>query len=566
MTSWFTTAFSRRCLLPAFLLAATILFLGAYFETNDDIFIVFLLRGVGTLQPVDNLHLYFHGLSALLAALYQALPALPWYGLLLYSLLLVSFCLLFSVLDKATAAWSTRTRVLILVLFFVATGLSSVLRMNFTRIPILLSGATVLYSLQRLRARPAFGWWWVAGSFLMLLAWSVRPSGAFLGMAAVVPVVFWIAPWRSGLVTLALFGSLLVGASTWQMLRRTTNDSSYQQIDILKANHKDYNLYSMQPRTANDSMALESLDNWWGLSDTTLVNKGFFERTGTMSLAHSVHNVLVPKSISLFGRLAGDYFFVVFLNALLLWVLARQQQRAALVWAGLYLLYMAGLMIGLGIVLQLPARVATPLLGLFTAAMSAYVIPQLTVWPFRSRIAWLGTALLGVCLLGAVVLKNVLRARRHYVEQQKCEHYIAQIATYVGRRPLVMVSPDVRSLSPFRNYDLHAGPMLLLNGWTAHDASQLQVMHSLGGTTSFRQAMQVMANRRDVIWLFPDGFGSFFTRYLNTIQGSAPTFCPVGPLLTQSTADTPPQRFYQACSVVAPAGLGPAPTERQTGK
>ncbi|QNP51983.1 hypothetical protein H9L05_19075 [Hymenobacter qilianensis] len=45
------------------MLALSIGGLGAYYETNDDLIITQLLRGVTAAAPVTDLHLYFHGFA-----------------------------------------------------------------------------------------------------------------------------------------------------------------------------------------------------------------------------------------------------------------------------------------------------------------------------------------------------------------------------------------------------------------------------------------------------------------------------------------------------------------------
>lgn len=551
---WFTSNYALRFLLPAFLLVASALLLGCYFETNDDLFMVFLLRGVGTLHPVSDLSLYFHGTASCISYLYQLLPALPWYGLILYTLLLVSLLLLFNVIDQACTRLSASQRVLLLTVFFAAAYLEHVLRMNFTRIPVLLTGATVLYSLQRLSYRSGWDWWWLVGCVLILLAWSIRPSGAFLGLAVVAPALLWLAPLRRGLLLTACCGGLLAAASLWQMSQRDMATQSYQRIDILKSNHKDYNLYSMNPRSAKDSVALESLDNWWGFNDTALVNTAFFQRTGSISSEHTVHNVLAPKAISLLTRLAGDYFFIFYLTAVLVVALLLLSKRRYRLWLWAYLLFMGGILAALGVGLQLPARVATPMLTLSTSVLVLYVLPRLEA-PLPSinhSLRLVGLVVFGL-LFGGYVLKNVLRAQRHRLEQKQCELYLARVGAYTGSRPLIYASLFVRSMSPFRNYNLGTGLSLTLNGWTAHDASQTEVLYSLTHTRNFRLAMSRLAARPDVVWLMPDGFESFFTRYLNAIELGAPSFCPVGPLLPKAGADLPLPHFAEVCSPTSAA-------------
>jgi hypothetical protein len=553
MLSWFSSSYARRYVLPILLFLVSALVLGCYFETNDDYYIVFLLRGVGLIHPVTDLHLYLHGIAAGLAHLYQVLPDLPWYGILLYGLLLAAIILLFGVLDRATSTWPVWLRVALLVLFFVAGCLENVLRMNFTRVPILLAGATILFGLQRLQYHKGRDWWWLAGGILLLLAWAIRPSGAFLGLIVVAPALFWLAPHRRGIVLLLFYAGILTGASAWQMLHRTEAQQQYQRIDVLKANYKDYGLYRMQAHTHRDSVGLESLDVWWGLGDTTLVNNNFFKRTATVSAAYSFGTILPSKTKSFFGRLAGDYFLIAFLALGLLWALWRQPHSLRQNWWGyLYALYMGALIVVLGLALQLPPRLATPMLGLFLVVLALYSLPRITVWPFLSRIQGRAALVILVFLLGGYVVKTMRRAYRHHQEQERFEQYLALVNQYVGTRPLIQASVEVHSLSPFKNYDLGHGPVLVLNGWTAHDPSQLAILRRLTGTDQYAAAMQQLTTRPDVVWLAPQGFTSFFTRYLATIQVTPPTFCPAGPTLPVVNEEQPLSVLSTICPTPKP--------------
>ena len=67
-------------LLPLGLLLLSGGLLGTYFETNDDLGILGMVRGATTAAPQTDLYLYFHGYAALWTRLYAAWPLVPWYG------------------------------------------------------------------------------------------------------------------------------------------------------------------------------------------------------------------------------------------------------------------------------------------------------------------------------------------------------------------------------------------------------------------------------------------------------------------------------------------------------
>ncbi|RYZ18732.1 MAG: hypothetical protein EOP49_49260, partial [Sphingobacteriales bacterium] len=77
-------------LLPALLILLTILVCGSFFEASDDVTISFLFRGIIADKPVPQMLNFFHGIGYVITALYQLIPSLPWYGIVLYFLLWIA--------------------------------------------------------------------------------------------------------------------------------------------------------------------------------------------------------------------------------------------------------------------------------------------------------------------------------------------------------------------------------------------------------------------------------------------------------------------------------------------
>lgn len=553
-TPLFQNHIVRLCLLPILLVVITGIVLGCYFETNDDLVIIFMLRGTGMLAPVSNLHLYFHGSAPLLTSLYQLLPALPWYGIFLYALLIISAVLAFHVLDHMTEQLSVSRKIILLIFFFFLTYVEHVLRMNFTRVPILLTGTTLLYLFQLIQQRRLGLGWLLIGTVLIGISWTIRSNGAFLGILVTAPAIFVLPParWGRAAMLVACYLILALAGSAWLTLGVDGSQRAYEHLSNTRASINDYQLYTFHPSQPTDYVAIESIQTWWGIGDTTLVNRQFYQRTTQVDLTFWGRNVIIPKTQSLIVRLASDYFLYAVVNGLLVILLARSragifEQRRGF----LYGVFMVGLLLALGILLQLPPRVASPMLTLFTLVNLGMVLPHLNSVRWATPGFRNATIGLFIAVSLGFAAKMASRAFRHRKEQQQNEFYLAQLAKHAAGRPLVVASlyNSFRSLSPFRNYNLGGGLIYSLNGWTATDPSQLAVLHNLTGPGSYSARMAALARRPEVVWAFPPRFASFFSRYLAaTSTISVPTFCPTTTRLPDpALADLP--QLYTPCHI-----------------
>ncbi|WP_199798364.1 hypothetical protein, partial [Hymenobacter lapidiphilus] len=164
-------------LLPLGLLLLSGGLLGTYFETNDDLAILGLVRGTTAAVPQANLYLYFHGYAALWGWLYAAWPLVPWYGLTLYGLLYGATVLVGAVLEPLLRPHLRPVpRALVLGLLFGLAWLEHGFWFNYTRVPLLLAGAALLYTATRY---PGRGWRAVVPGLLLVgAAAGIRPGGA----------------------------------------------------------------------------------------------------------------------------------------------------------------------------------------------------------------------------------------------------------------------------------------------------------------------------------------------------------------------------------------------------
>lgn len=482
-------------LLPAGLLLATGWGLGCYFETNDDLAIIQLVRGVTAAAPVSNLHLYFHGLAALLALLCQAWPAVPWYPGLLFGLLYAATALSFAIIDKLLRGRVPTWKItLLLVLFYGTLWLEHAMWFNYLRVPVLLAGSGLLFAAQR----PTRPWAQGLGLAAFVVAWLIRPSAADLALLVVLPGIWWLRGRRAAPLVAAATGWAVVAGLAFLLLRPATS-TAYRRLDVLKSNLNDYQLYQLRPATATDSLGLRLAANWL-LGDSTLVNEVLFTRATRLEPTYFCQRVAPAKLRAMALGLVRDYFpALLVLATLAAWVLAHPNLRGRPgFW--LALLAWAGLLLGLGTLLKLPPRLALPLLNLIVLSAVAFVLRD-TLESERRLVRAL-LLVLGIAALPYTVKtlhrRQVLRAEQHRGLQQLRQ---MRRRTY----PAAVVVTDVldaayKSQNPWRRPRLGAGVYFLsVSGWYTADPSQAQLRKHLTGTTDMAAALQQLARRRAAV-------------------------------------------------------------------
>ncbi|GAA4356148.1 hypothetical protein GCM10023185_19680 [Hymenobacter saemangeumensis] len=525
----------RTVLLPLGLSLGTVLGLGCFFETNDDQHLAWLFRGLTAAEPVRAVPLYFHGLGYLLSQLYAAVPALPWYGLLLAALLALATVLVFAVLDRLLRPHlRSPALVLTLTVFFLLAWLEHWLWFSHLRVALLLAGAAVLFAAQRPGRRGVLGC-----CLLMLLAWAIRPSAAVLALLAAAPgAVLLAGSWRQARPVL-LGAAAALGAATLALsLTQSPATARFRAIDSSLAAVVDYDLRRPSPRTPADSLLVQAVDEWM-LGDSTLVSEAGSRRAYVFDIGRYLTRVLPAKLGSRLPLLLRDYFAVLLLIALLGWGASRRQPLRQPV-RGLQLGWVC-LLLSLATVLKLPPRLALPLLDCWLLANLAACLPAAEnlhraaghpgssiLLPGRQlRLLLVGVALL--CLLYGA--KTWHRHQMLRQERSRHEQALADIARRSSRHIRVLAGADdlLKSLSPFQNYSLGPGPVLWLTGWPSHDPSQARLYYRLTGYSGQADALRVLATRQhaDVVWILTHQPARWLQRRLNArLPGEPPAARP----------------------------------------
>ncbi|RPD48585.1 hypothetical protein DNI29_08195 [Hymenobacter sediminis] len=523
--------------LPLLLLLLSGVGLGCYFETNDDLTIIELLRGTTAAAPVTDLHLYFHGYAALWSQLYAAYPLVPWYALTLYGLLYLATLLVFAVLWRLLRPkLGVGALVLFLVLFWGVAWLEHGFWFNYARVPVLLAGAALLFAAQRASAR----WALLVGVGLFGLAWLIRPSTALLGALAAAPGVWWLAG-RRGLPLLAGVGVWAVVGALCLNLTWSPEAATFRRLDVLKSNLNDFQLTapSTQPLTARDSLGLAAARHWM-YADSTLINESFFQRAAPFRPTYFLLHTAPAKLAALLVQLARDYFPLLLLVGVTGLLVGRLPGPRRSFW--LVQLAYAGLAVGLGTVLKLPPRLALPLLDFWVLSNLLFLFQHPARADGRAeRVLLLALVVMAVPYgyktwhRRGVLAQEQLRNRserwpafispnqqralassqltQEQYRQQKMlairavaakiivsdaqeETYKSESPFTEGHPPLVIYSFVLKS--PLR--------YLSVAGWQTLHPSQARLRQQLTGTRQFTEALRRLGARPDVAWvLTPEG-------------------------------------------------------------
>ncbi|RSK34537.1 hypothetical protein [Hymenobacter metallilatus] len=496
-------------LLPLLLLLVSGAVWGCYFETNDDLTIVALLRGETAAAPVSDLYLYFHGFAGVWSRLYPTAPLVSWYGLTLYGLLytatVLAFAVLYRLLRPAAGRWGL---VAVLVLFWGVAWLEHGLWFNYVRVPLLLAGAGVLFAAQRAPARGALA----IGLLAFGLSWLIRPSAALLGGAAALPGAWWLSGRRSlpvlaGAAAWAMLGGL------WLNLTWSPAAATFRRLDVLKSNLNDFQLTAPPPRplSAADSLGLAAVRQWM-LADSAVVNEALFARVAPIRPGYFLWETAPTKLLALLRQLPRDYFPLLLLVAAT-WALVARRPGGRWFWA--VQLGYTGLVLGLGVVLKLPPRLALPLLDFWVISNLIFVFGRQPV-P-RHAVA----VLLAVLVAAAVPygLKTWHRSIVLAAEQQRNNQTREQLSQLAKRADVVVTDlweQTYKAGSPFqevlpsavggRNKLTNAPLRVSVIGWQTLHPSQPALRQHLTGSRNFTEALRRLGQRPNVAWLLsPEG-------------------------------------------------------------
>lgn len=310
------------------------------FETNDDI--VFAELGSG-LRGVKDAHLVFqnYGLGMIYRFLYGVTGRLPWYTIVQYMILFVSFTVVTYVLISRLGEISGLCLFVILACGF---GYEGYIHLQFTKTAGIAAAAAV-FLLLHLMEQEKYSWWGIAGGILLaVIAYMYREDQfwASCGLMAGAGLLFLfdLRKYRNkklrrlGICVLT-FGVLLLsvfGVDRWDSSKyRSAEWKEYQEFNQLRSELLDYGFpdYDSNQEIYEElgiSREAYELYKSWNFNDTekfdTEVMKKLVDLKQKRPLTIRTVTVFLRRFPSDLLRMPMFYFFAVFA---VLWLLCGKK-------------------------------------------------------------------------------------------------------------------------------------------------------------------------------------------------------------------------------------------------
>lgn len=545
--------------LSALLLGLQGAFGGFFYETNDDLLMELLLRGINGAAPVSNLQLYLHGWSQLLATLYTWFPTIPWYALLLYVLLYASLTVFFWTLDVISCnRLNSSQTALVQIVFYGLTYFLHAVQINFTR-PALLLGASaglLLLVPRRKNLRAVWSVWLLAG-FALIASWALRPSGAALGLVLTLPLVLWHG-WGRGAKVISFLCGLLLALTGIRILAEAPEAKLYRHLDLERSQLFDYRTSTLEVHTPLDSLAYSTLVPYMGLNDSVLINPAFFKRAMTPILKQGLNigvntNDLIVVAGSIGLRLSGCLLLIGF-GLLVVMRAMRQGLLRNHPWQ-LFVYFAYQPFFGIIVLVlssHLPLRVLQPIVTIYTLVnliiVFGLLLPKVDILLSVVQKRWLlGTVLVMGMVWLVVNLRLVRQLSRDNATQ---DAYLAQLEKEVG--PNLLIEQGLYAayshLSPLGEHHLqHYRKIMMLTGWPAFDPSQPRLRSSLAGTRDLALALLYLGQQPTTNWALQPSFARLLGQYINerlTLPLARQVhFEPVVESSLPTSDSNPPRRF-----------------------
>lgn len=536
--------------LPAVLLFVTCISTGSYYESNDDMALTLMLRGVYGTAPNGDLHLYLHGIGHLIAGMYRFLPRLPWYGLTMFAGLYLALAFSFGLLHRLSRRLLSNQAIALLLLFlYVASWLEHALWFNYTRVPLLLAAAAFIsYAHSEKAAGPRHGRALALTALAFLLALCIRPSAGLLGLAIALPGALRVPARQKGIdarnlvTSLAPFAVVAVLFYTVGVLTRSADDVTYERLDHYNMEYQDFGTYYFDPTNRLDSVRVYAVREWM-LGDRSTINEAFFHRAGGYEWEKYVSTRLMAKIKEFVPRVGRDYFLVLLLNLLIVWLCLRKITTPA---RRVLLLATQGWILGIFFVLgafyKLPPRLIGPGLAiLLLLNLAFYLRHRRTRVPHLPMVVW---GLLVVAMAGHVY-RTGWRVQMLASRQRRNEAYIGGLRQQFQDRLLVTSSLETRlsTLSPFVNYSFGKNKVFPLTGWNTLDPSYRTYYRALTGEESWARAIHKLAYDPRAVWIVTLGFDERLNRYLRELHADSVRLLPFEPYVVGPTSSSETMEF-----------------------
>lgn len=522
----------RAFLLPLILFIIWGSWFGLYYESNDDFAIDLMLRGITTVKPVNNFHLYMYGWSQILAFLYTYLPQIPWYGLLLYLLLyfanvLLLFCIEFICRNKISGKYIVMIDVLVMHLFTCVLFF----KINFSKPALLLSGIILVWLLVRYiyDAKNINKKDLALTLVIFVAAWALRPGAAILGLITAAPLIvfvpFSIAVKRVMIPFVLLIGLLQMGV----MFSFTSEGELYRKIDIDKAKLIDYHVYKLNEKPDNKNIDIfnETLVKYYGFNDEKVFSADFFSKNYVIDYTGLIQREGISKVKRVFYDVIRQFFPFFIIIFIMLFFMNVNKAKSDKSWFGvskfmviiLYQIFYVIFLLLLALFTHMPPRIMQPMAILYlicTFIMCVEFMPNITnCKQIFMRYKILAFSLIAIGFVSQTKLISGLLLESN-LDQKNKEKYLYYLSEKYKGKLLVEGGLSYSNLNPLRSYGFYNySKVYSLTGWPAFDPSQRVFRRYLTGYSDFGPAMKRLAQRPDAVWILMPDLEKFLKIYFS---------------------------------------------------
>lgn len=484
---------------------------GSYYETNDDMQIELFIRGITTTQHAD-LSIFMVGLNGIFDFLYDLSNNVPWYGLTVIGLLLVSYIIyyisIYDIIKKTPILWFC---VLLLVACYFIY-FTHALIVNFTRTGILLAATASFAYLTRPLNRK--GWVNVTTDILLLLcvgiAWAIRPDAGLMGAILVLPVAFGLGNPKAILIKrVPSVVFLLVSLQIVHSYSVTPEEASWRSANVYIAKIIDYESAILEPHTSIDTLASSTIQ-WYGINDHEVANVGNYKRLVHTNYKYWFGHIISKQYLSVSNFLKLFAPEILFCLLLTFGAFFLRKDKFLLCYTLLLICTIAGLTCFLWLPNRIISSITTVwvMVALWRGAYLGFFDANVI-----KRTSWVSLLLVAL-LFKIVMIKRTANSMKE--TQHKQEQIVLRLEQIVNNRLLVNqgVFYFFDCLSPLKIYFKSSNPQLNLSGWPSMNPSQLEWIKQLSGEANYVKALQELAVRDDVVWVMSPEFAHYFKGYL----------------------------------------------------
>ena len=440
------------------------------FETNDDIGMLAMIKGLYGWAPGIDPVFMSPLFGALLRGGYSLAPSVPWFSIMLYGFLAAG------AFAGGLAVIRARGGMVVTLAGLVGLGvlyLLAAILLSFTSAGLLLGVSALALLTQSCRSGNVWGWMERTAAFLLLpAAYLLRPGlGAFVVVFAA-PLLLALWERRSVRVALQTLGPLLAFAAvdfvSTKALRSGAEHEQFARFNSVRAAFTDTKRSTPSEKTAAALAAVEwsredylAIANWW-LHDGTVFTEEKITRFLQVNAGPSAGLFDLGAA---FGLAAQTW---VLLLSLVVWAGAMLASRTPddgptrmqPVWILLlcFVLFMMGV--------RFPPRFALPCYAMLI--LSALFLKGSGAQGPKRHLITAG-ALLFAVLISCVGWTRVSRLRtmdqERFAGQQAMDQGLLQVAETTGGKMLLVEVSPVGFSFPFRESDPALQVPMLPTGW-----------------------------------------------------------------------------------------------------